>query len=203
MATHTRMETGMRREQLLQTGMELLRHRPTSEVSVEEIAAAAGVSKGLLYHYFPTKKDFILAALEREQEQLAESLAPDPSLRAQAQLEAGLDAFLTYVEEHAAAYTLIFSGRAGDSDISETLRVGRSRQMETLLDGLTKWEDAPVEIERGPALETAVLGWLYFVEGAILRWLERRDLDRDDLHSLLFATFASSVEAAITTGDRE
>jgi len=37
--------------------------RPYDEVSIGEIAAAAGVSKGLLYHYFPTKKDFVPAAL--------------------------------------------------------------------------------------------------------------------------------------------
>ena len=53
------MSTDARREQLLAAGAELLGRRPYDEVSIEEIAAAAGVSKGLLYHYFPTKKDFV------------------------------------------------------------------------------------------------------------------------------------------------
>lgn len=59
------MTTDARREQLLASGVELLRRRPQHEVSIEEIAEAAGVSKGLLYHYFPTKTDFIVAALKR------------------------------------------------------------------------------------------------------------------------------------------
>src|SRR6476620_11314649 len=108
-----RMSTEDRREQLLRAGVEVLRQRPHEEVSIEDIAEAAGVSRGLLYHYSPTKKDFILAALERGQEQLSERLRPDPGLAPEAQLNAALDAFLDYVEEHATAYTAIFSGRGG------------------------------------------------------------------------------------------
>ena len=70
-AKRSGMSTDARREQLLASGAELLGRRPYDEVSIEEIAAAAGVSKGLLYHYFPTKQDFLLAALERGQGELA------------------------------------------------------------------------------------------------------------------------------------
>src|SRR6478609_9613125 len=114
------MTTAERREQLLSAGVELLRRRPHEEVSIEEIAAAAGVSKGLLYHYFPTKKDFILAALERGQRQLAERLRPDPELSPEQQLDASLDSFLDYVEEHSTAYTALFSRGFDDPDISAT-----------------------------------------------------------------------------------
>src|SRR5690242_6147597 len=103
-ATRVRMSTTDRREQLLSAGVELLQRRAHDEVSTEEIAAAAGVSKGLLYHYFPTKKDFILAALERGQRELAEHLRPDLTLEPPDQLEASLDAFLHYVEEYPAAF---------------------------------------------------------------------------------------------------
>ena len=75
-----RLSTDARREQLLASGARLLATRPYDEVSIEEIARAAGVSKGLLYHYFPTKKDFLIAALERGQDELAALTAPDPDL---------------------------------------------------------------------------------------------------------------------------
>ena len=58
LAKRSRLSTDARREQLLDAGAELLGRRPYDEVSIEEIATAAGVSKGLLYHYFPTKQDF-------------------------------------------------------------------------------------------------------------------------------------------------
>src|SRR5215218_10888924 len=107
-ATATRMRGDERREQLLSAGVELLAHRGHDEVSIDQIADAAGVSKGLLYHYFPTKKDFILAALGRGEEQLAERLRPDPALDPEAQLEKSLEAFLDDVETHKSAYTAIF-----------------------------------------------------------------------------------------------
>jgi AcrR family transcriptional regulator len=194
------MSTDDRREQLLSAGVELLRHRPHEEVSIEEIAEAAGVSKGLLYHYFPTKKDFIVAAIDRGQGLLAERLRPDPSLPAEARLDASLDGFLDYVEEHATAYAAIFRGGSGDPEIGAILDEGRSIQMKTLMGALGDWEASPVSTEPSPALETAVQGWLFFVEGAVLRWLEKGDLDREQLRMLLKAALGGALFAARAAG---
>src|ERR1044072_7185342 len=98
------MKTDERREQLLRTGVQRLGERPYEQISIGAIAQAAGVSKGLLYHYFPTKKDFVLAVLREAADELSAVTAPDPELSPLEQVDASLDAFLTYVEEHAAAY---------------------------------------------------------------------------------------------------
>src|ERR1700712_4701679 len=108
-----RLSTDARREQLLASGASLLAERPYDEVSIEEIARAAGVSKGLLYHYFPTKQDFLVAALERGQGELAALTAPEVGLPPAEQLAASLERFLDFVEEHEAAYTAIFRSRGG------------------------------------------------------------------------------------------
>src|SRR6476620_8323140 len=161
-ATRIRMSTDDRREQLLSAGVELLRRRPHEEVSIEEIAEAAGVSKGLLYHYFPTKKDFLVAAIERGQRLLAERLRPDPDLPAEAQLDARLDGFLNYVEEHATAYASIFRGGSSDPEILAALDAGRAEQLRTLLASVGTWKESPVSSKPSPQLETAVQGWLFF-----------------------------------------
>jgi AcrR family transcriptional regulator len=194
------MSTAERREQLLSAGVALLQRRSHEEVSTEEIAAAAGVSKGLLYHYFPTKKDFILAAVERGQRELAERLRPDPGLAPEEQLDASLDAFLDYVEEHSTAYTTIFTGGVADREIADELAKGRAEQMEALLSALEGWKESPFETRRTPTLETAVQGWLFFVEGSVLRWLERRDLDRTEIRTLLRAALGGALMAAAATG---
>lgn len=199
-ATRARMTTDERREQLLRAGVELLRGRPHEEVSTEEIAAAAGVSKGLLYHYFPTKKDFIIAAVERGQRQLTERLRPQSGLEPEAQLDAGLDSFIDYVEEHATAYAAIFRGGSADPEIRALLDEGRALQMQNLLRGLETWEASPLSAERTPALETAVQGWLFFVEGAVLRWLEKRDLERAQLQVLLKTALGGALAAAGAAG---
>jgi len=200
-ATRARMSTDERREQLLSSGVELLARRAHGEVSIEEIAEAAGVSKGLLYHYFPTKKDFILAALARGEAQLAERLRPDPELSPEAQLDASLDAFLDDVEEHASAYASIFRrDGGGDPEIAAALDSARLVRMETLLEALEGWEGAPVSTERSAALETAVQGWVFFVEGAVLRWLEQGGLERPQLRAMLRSALGGSLWAAEVAG---
>ena len=57
-ARRARLSTDARREQLVAFGVEMFSERPFDDVSIDDIAAAAGISKGLLYHYFPSKRDF-------------------------------------------------------------------------------------------------------------------------------------------------
>ncbi|HSS33130.1 MAG TPA: TetR/AcrR family transcriptional regulator [Solirubrobacterales bacterium] len=198
--TRLRLNTAERREQLLAAGVELLSRRPHEDVSIEDIAAAAGSSKGLLYHYFPTKKDFILAAIERGQRELAARLRPDPGLPPEAQLDASLDAFLDYVEENATAFRAIFRGVDGDPEIMAALEAGRAEQMKTLMDALAGWEESPVSTDPSPPLETAIQGWLFFVDGAVLRWLEHGGLDRRQLAMLLKTALGGAVMAAAAGG---
>jgi len=196
-AKRSRMSTDARRQQLLAAGTELLGRRPYDEVSIEEIAAAAGVSKGLLYHYFPTKKDFVVAALRHGEDELGALTAPDPDLPPAEQLSAGLDRFLDFVEEHAAAYMAIFRSRGGgDGEIEATLEENRQRRLGALIEALGGWEGSPVEIEPTPLLETALQGWIFFVEGAVLRWLERGDIERGELRALLEQALLAALAAA-------
>jgi AcrR family transcriptional regulator len=195
-----RMSTDERREQLLNAGVELLTERGYDQVSIEEIAEAAGVSKGLLYHYFPTKKDFLLAALRRGEEELQARLRPDPALPPAEQFNAGLDAFLDDVERHPKAYSAIFRRLAGaDIEVTELLEEGRRRRMETIVAGIAGWDDAP--LERTPELETAIQGWVFFAEGAALRWLEQGGLDREQLRLILQMALGGAVAAAKAAGD--
>jgi AcrR family transcriptional regulator len=198
-----RLSTDARREQLLASGARLLAERPYDEVSIEEIARAAGVSKGLLYHYFPTKREFLIAALERGQDELAALTAPDPDLPPAEQLGASLDRFLDFVEAHEAAYTAIFRSRGGgDPEIQAALEAGRQQRMDAVIESLASWEAAPASVERTPLLETAVQGWFFFIEGAVLRWLERRDMERDELRELLGLALIGALQAAEAVGKR-
>jgi AcrR family transcriptional regulator len=197
-----RMSTDDRREQLLSAGVELFSRRSHTDVSIEEIAEAAGVSKGLLYHYFPTKRDFIIAALARGQRQMAAQLRPDPSLPPIKRLDASLDAFLDYVEQFPAPFSAIFRGGAEDPDVAAVLDGGRAEQLKTVMDALQTWEDAPVSVEPSPTLEMAIQGWLFFVEGAVLRWLERRDVDRRQLRIMLRTADAARQSGEQAARDR-
>lgn len=182
-----------RRKQLLRAGIELLRHRGHEKVSIGEIAEAAGVSKGLLYHYFPSKTDFLVAALEQGQAELAESLQTDPDLDPVARLDAGIAAFLDSVEENSLAYRAIFKRGGTDPDIAAILEAGRERQLQALIDAIAGLPDPPAALADRSALEAALQGWLFFCEGAVLRWLEHPGLTRDQLERLLRKALIAAI----------
>jgi AcrR family transcriptional regulator len=192
-----RMTTDERREQLLRSGAELLGRRPYDEVSIDEIARAAGISKGLLYHYFPTKKDFVVAVLRTEVDRITELTAPDPALPPLEQIDASLDAFLDYVEHHASAYATIFRTRGGGAPESRAvLEEGRARRVQIVIEGVAGELLTGDEGHDSPALRSAVQGWIFFVEGVLLRWLDERDLSRDDLRELLRSALVGALGAA-------
>lgn len=194
------MSSEDRERQLLDSGLELFKQRPYEEVSIEEIAAFAGVSTGLLYRYFPTKRDLILAILRREQSHFFEQIAPDLSLDPLQRFLSGLDAFIDYVEERADVFTTVFALRGGDPEITALYESGRARQIENLLEGLREWPDSPLRAEGDPRLLVALQGWVYFVDGAVARWLAEDSVPREDLKTLLTASFAGVIEAARLSG---
>lgn len=197
------MTTDDRRQQLLRAGSELLGRRPYDEVSIDEIARAAGISKGLLYHYFPTKNDFVVAVLRQEVERVTVLTAPDPALPPLEQIDAALDAFLDYVEHHASGFAAIFRTRGGgDREIRAVLEEGRERRIEILLDGIAGQLLADDAGRDSPVLRSAVQGWIFFVEGALLRWLDQGDLTRDELRELLRSVLIDALRAAARIDER-
>src|SRR3954454_19472768 len=111
----TRLPPDERREQLVALGLELLGRTAPDQVSIEAIARAAGISKGLLYHYFPTKSDFVVAVLRRSREELERRMAPDPAVAMSVgdRLDASIDGFLGYVSEHAVGFQAMAQARGG------------------------------------------------------------------------------------------
>ena len=65
-----RMSPDNRREQLLELGVRLLSTRPLEDLSIETLAEEAGISRGLLYHYFGNKQDFHTAVVQRAADDL-------------------------------------------------------------------------------------------------------------------------------------
>src|SRR5436190_145491 len=94
--TRVRLDPEARRAQLVQLGLQMLADRTLDQLPVDEIAAAAGISRGLLFHYFPTKRDFGVAVARAAAQRLIDETAPDPALDLLAQLRAGIDAYVRY-----------------------------------------------------------------------------------------------------------
>src|SRR4051812_42417887 len=99
---YTRLEVDERRRQLLEHGADVFTRYGYDEISMAGIAREAGISKALLYHYFPSKSDYFQATLAQAAAELVARTAPDPALAPGAQLRESLGAFLAWVEERSA-----------------------------------------------------------------------------------------------------
>jgi len=187
---YKRMHVDERREQLLELGTELFASHSFAELSMARIAREAGISKPLLYHYFPSKRDYFLATLREGIENLAERTEPDPALPPPEALSRSIEAFLEWVDERGSAYGKLLETAGEVPDVRVLVDEVRDRTSERILAGLGVGSDPP------PRVRAAVRGWLWFMDGAILDWLEHRDLTRGELRDLLLGSLAGSLATA-------
>src|ERR1700750_2910707 len=101
---YTRLDVDERRRQLLELGGDLFTACAYDELSMAKIAREAGISKALLYHYFPSKEAYFVATLEEKASELQRRTTPDPDLPPLEQLSASLDAYLQWIEENSSSY---------------------------------------------------------------------------------------------------
>ena len=175
-----------RKLQLLEAGIGLFGSRSYEEISIGEIAGAAGVSKGLIYHYFDGKRGYYNAAVELASRRLAETVEPDPELGGPENLRRGLHAYFDYVEDHADAYqTLLHGGLGVDDSVAELLEEIRADIAAGII--------ADIGVEETPPLRMAVRSWIGAVEGAAVDWLDYRDVDREEIIEVLAMSLVAKL----------
>jgi AcrR family transcriptional regulator len=187
---YRRLDVDERRRRLLELGADLFARHGYEELSMARIAREAGISKALLYHYFPSKQAYFAATLEQAAVELAEVTRPDPGKQPVEQLAEALDAYLGWVERHMGAYDKLIRSVGAVPEVRELVERVRDETADRILAGLVPGG------EPEPALRAAVRGWLWFMDGAVLDWIEHRDIDRPRLQGLLLGTLLGAVTAS-------
>jgi AcrR family transcriptional regulator len=191
---YTRLDVDERRRRLLELGAELFTRFSYDELSMARIAKEAGISKALMYHYFPSKEAYFVATLEEAAAELQARTRPDPALEPLEQLAGSLDAYLGWVEENTDSYAKLIQSAGAVPEVRALLDTVRGDTAARIIDGVRG------EREASPVLRTAVHAWLWFMDGAILDWVEHRDIDRQTLHGLLLGTLLGAVMTAGEAG---
>ena len=158
----------------------LFSERDAEDVSIDDVASAAGASRALVYHYFGGKQELYVAALRSAADQLESRLRPHGGGRPLDELASGLSRYFDFVEEHAAGFAALLRGgpanRAGE--VGEIVDGVRQR--------LFRLIQKQMRVERpSPVLRTTLRSWIASVETAGLDWLEHRDLERVTLERML------------------
>ncbi|MEE3067454.1 MAG: TetR/AcrR family transcriptional regulator [Actinomycetota bacterium] len=183
----TRLSTRRRRAQLLAIGAELFARRPYEQVWIEEVAAIAQISCGLLYHYFPSKRAFFLAIVEEESAKLLHASSPDPALAPLDQLRAGLEVYIDYAEHHPDGFRVAQHSATTDHDLHRLHQARITAQRDRILAGLALMTSV------GDEAKIAVTGWLAFVQTVILDWLDDPAISREQLRDLCARTLWAAV----------
>ncbi|MGB3371283.1 MAG: TetR/AcrR family transcriptional regulator [Rhodococcus sp. (in: high G+C Gram-positive bacteria)] len=179
-AKRTRMSPEERRAQLIELGTEMLADRPLEQVSVEDIADQAGVSRGLLFHYFSSKQDFHLAIVREASKTMLERTAPDMTLEPYETLRDSIANYVDYVTENRETFISLLRGSAtGDPDMRQVFEQTRTTMADRTVANLYT-----LNVEANPTTELAVRGWIAFVEEATISWLRNPQISRDDLIEL-------------------
>lgn len=203
-----RLSREERRADLLAHAQTLFTERGYDEVSIADVAAAASVSPGLVFHYFENKRGLFLAAIADASDSLvqsAEAIAHSDDYTPAGRLAAlakGLDHYLAFIEARADTFRFLHSGGlGGDPDVAEILRHTRERFAQQILDEhveLMRLAGQPTDIP--PTLRYLALGWTSLVESVTLLWLDDRAVSRAALSASLAAAAARLFGGEVAGG---
>jgi len=157
-----RMSAADRREQLVGIGLDLLATRSIHELALDEVAAEAGVSRTLVFHYFPSKGDYFAAVVSSAGERLMEAVPHGPETDVDTRLRSMVAAFLKFVERKRGAYVALVRGASGgDPKVLAVLDQVRANHV-------LRWLDAAQWPRRDEVTQLAVRGWIGSLEEVAL-----------------------------------
>ncbi|MER7912242.1 TetR/AcrR family transcriptional regulator [Streptomyces sp. NPDC096068] len=156
--TRVRLKPEERRTQLIHIGLRLLTTRPIHEMSIDEVAAEAGISRGLLFHYFPTKRDYYVAVVRAGGDRLLlHAEAPEEGTPAQ-RVRGIVEGFVSFVRRRKDNYVAVVRAAAGgDERVLEVFEDNRRVLTDRVLDAAGVHDPTPLH-------RLAVRGWLAMAE---------------------------------------
>jgi len=187
----TRLSPDARREQLLDLGLELLSERTLDELSIDLLAEKAGISRGLLFHYFKNKSEFHREVVRRAADDLVQRTAPDLTQDHMTQMVTGLQAYIQYVIDNYAAYiNLVRGAGSGSEELREIFEATRDEIAQRMVDGIVE-----LGVPATPRAHLFARGALAFAEEVVLTWVPNKQMPRADLETSLATALLAIMQA--------
>lgn len=192
-----RLSVEERREQLIGVALDLFSRRSPDEVSIDDIAAAAGASRPLVYHYFPGKQSLYEAALRRAADELAARFHEPHEGPLSDRLHRVMGRYLDFVDGHGPGFAALLRGGSvaaspwTNAVIDEVRRAAHDQILSHLA------VDDP-----GPRLRLTVRSWIANAEITALEWLEDRSIPRSELQLRLVQEFVAALAVTVSTEPR-
>jgi AcrR family transcriptional regulator len=184
-----RLEPDARREQILECAVRLFGERPYASVSTTDIAREAGVARGLLNHYFGTKRDLYLEVVRAlvTLPEMDEAEAGTGSLRKRVQRS--VDWFLDTVSVHAKTFVAV-TGAEGVGDDPEIERI-LAEADDTAARKVLEMVGLSADLSGHRAVIRAYGG---LVKAAVREWVRDETLTRPQVQLLLSQALITIVK---------
>jgi len=164
-----------------------------AEVTVEEIAAEAGVSTGLVYYYFGSKNGLHHEIVRRARDSMLHASEPKPELPPAERLANTLSQLVAYVREHGPTfYSLVRGAASGDEEVRAVIEDARRQQTERAMAVLLE-----LGVEETELLRIAVRSWVALAEQALVDGGINSDLADDELVGYLERSLGGVVAAVV------
>jgi AcrR family transcriptional regulator len=186
-----RLAVADRREELIAAALELFSSRPADEVTLDDVAVAAGVSRALAYRYFGTRGEIYVAAMRTAADRLLGLLDPPPDDSPLTRVIEAIHRYFDFVEQHATGFQALLSGHpaAQAGTVGDIVEEVRSALFGRLVEGMGR---------RGVSadLRLALRTWIAGAEAAALDWLDHRDLPRHAVEDFVLSQLYAVLSVA-------
>ena len=174
----------------MDVGVNVFRRVPFDDVTMDDIAREADVSRALLYHYFATKAEFFGAIWRRAHDRLYEQaqIRLGPDIRGAVAAAVGLH--LDFYQQHA---PLVMIANRSSIASDPAVRNSAAKDLAAMCAGIL---DACGATGHTRTIATAALaGWIAFIREATIVWLQGNELTRDDVLAMCMAAFDATAGA--------
>ena len=189
----TRLESDERRAQILSCARRLFSERHYGAVSLADVAREAGVTRGLLHHYFGAKRDLYVAVVRSMVTPPADLLTDLPEGERDVVLHHAVDLYLDAVRANRETWlaTVGAQGFGRDSEVEGVLEEAREATAMRVIELVHPGE------RPSPELRAAIRAYAGFAEAASVDWLQHSRLTRAQVHDLLFASLVALVDDVV------
>ncbi|PXY27942.1 TetR/AcrR family transcriptional regulator [Prauserella muralis] len=191
MSTRRRLDPAQRRTELLDTGARLFAARPYEDVLMEDVAEQAGISRALLYRYFPSKRDLFAAVYRQAADRLLGEATFDPAGSLTEQVSAALDAHIDYFVANRNTVLAANRSLAGDRVIQTIIDEECAALQQRLLDA-TGFENRTRDL-----VAAVLMSWLMFVRTLCVDWLANRTCSREELRDICLGALRGALNPVV------
>ncbi len=182
-----RLSREVRIQRILAVSQRLFSTHAYDTLAIEDLATAVGMSKGLLYHYFASKRELYVATVRHVLAQMLQFTPLHPDLHA------GLSEVLSLFEQYPGLARMVLRGGIGsDAEVEALLTEYRQRQLDGMYVGLGFSGAHPLVL-------LGLRGWLSLLEEVCMQWVRQPDVTREQVVLLIEHSLRAMLTATVST----